>query len=704
MKKQIDYGSYASYKETTGELKKNLETLLELSDEISLSNTAKSIKETLEKTKNEHFEVAIVGEFKRGKSTLINALLGQEVLPADVLPATATLNRVTYSKDPYVQVEYKDGRSERVDIDRLSDYVTKLTAESEEIAETVKEATVYYDTEFCKNNVDIIDTPGLNDDEQMTNVTMSIIPKIDAAVFVISANSPFSQFEKEFLEKKMLTSDVGRIIFVVNCFGTFSPEDENKIVETVRTRIGKYVMEKAKKVMGEDSREFAVYKRKIGTPKVIGVYAKRALTAKTIGSQELLDESNFPEFENALESMLTKERGVISLQILANKITNSGTEILRSVVMQENALMMANDEFMEKYNDAIKEIDEIRNKKRQEFVKINDAANKVFNDLHPILESYWSSIEETAMEVIDNFQMSQDDFKRDKLKIVTAKLTEKIKESIEVKAQIICEQIQNNINAAVSGETERLQGFEDEFFESVSRIQNMFTISDKVSKNGGVMDKIIGVAIGTYGVGGMFLGFRESGFKGALLGGATGLAGYFATYYASAFFASFFGITAGLPVTLCLMALAGIVGTFTSNFAVDKLLVKERIDKYKSNFKTQVRKQFHEMKLNNDFTETVRHQVFTSFEGLKNKIEQETEIILRDTQETLDNLNYLKAEKSSISQKEMEKLHVIAEKASDIVQDAYAVRRALSEQLNDGSCEEEEPELPVETAFNGEVK
>lgn len=45
----------------------------------------------------------------------------------------------------------------------------------------------------------------------------------------------------------MLTSDVGRIIFVVNCFGTFSQADENKIVETVRGRIGKYVMEKAKR-------------------------------------------------------------------------------------------------------------------------------------------------------------------------------------------------------------------------------------------------------------------------------------------------------------------------------------------------------------------------------------------------------------------------------------------------------------------------
>ena len=128
------------------------------------------------------------------------------------------------------------------------------------------------------------------------------------------------------------------------------------------------------------------------------------------------------------------------------------------------------------------------------------------------------------------------------------------------------------------------------------------------------------------------------------------------------------------------MALAGLAGTFTSSFAIDKLLVNERIDKYKANFKTQVRKQFHEMRLNTDFTETVRKQAFTAFEGLKAKIEDETEIILRDTQETLDNLNNMKAEKSHISEKEMDRLHDIAEKASKIVSDAYALRKALAEE------------------------
>lgn len=677
----VNISSYSSFREMMNELSENLDQLKEYCSDLGLENTAKSISDTVEKNGKERFEVAIVGEFKRGKSTLINALLGQEVLPADVLPATATLNRVTYSTEPYVMVEFKDGRTEKVDIEHLADYVTKLSYESEKMAEKVREATVYYDTEFCKNHVDIIDTPGLNDDEQMTSVTLSILPEIDAAVFVISANSPFSQFEKDFLEKKMLTSDLGRIIFAVNCFGTFSKENEDRIVETIEKRICSYVMEKAKLVMGENSKEFDVYKRKIGKPKVIGVYAKKALMAKENGDEEMLAESNFPKFESVLENMLTTERGSISLQILANKIISSGSEVLNSIVLRENALMMENDEFMEKYQLAIEEIEDIRTKKRQEFVKINESANRVFEDLQPILDDYWVQIEETAMQVIDDYQMSADDLKRDKMKVVNQRLTDKIKENIENKAQLICEQIQNEINVGLSDEAVRLQTFEDEFFASVNRIQEMFRVNSNLTRNGGAADTVIGSVIGSVGIGGLFIGFREAGIKGALLGGLTGLTAWVATsvVLVSAFAGGAFLSAAGL----CIMAIAGLAGTFTGKFSVDKFLVQERIDKFKSSFKAQVSKQFHEMKINSDFTETVRQQVYTSFSSLKEGIEQETEVILKDTQKTLDELNEQKQRKKEFSDNEKMRLQNIAEYTGSLLAETYNLHKSLADAMMD---------------------
>ena len=103
-----------------------------------------------------------------------------------------------------------------------------------------------------------------------------------------------------------------------------------------------------------------------------------------------------------------------------------------------------------------------------------------------------------------------------------------------------------------------------------------------------------------------------------------------------------------------------------------------------------MKKQFHEMRMNNDFTETVRRQVYNAFDGLKAKIEQETEIILRDTQETLDNLNALKNEKSTVSEREMDRLHHIAERAGSIVSGAYAVRKAVSDTVSPGAPKADE--------------
>lgn len=136
--KETNFNSFANYKQTVINITSDLKKIREYSIQLKLDGNVSAIDDVIKRLTEDTFSVAIVGEFKRGKSTLINALLEKDVLPTDVVPTTATLNKVTYSVTPFVRIEYNDGRTEDIHIDKLNDYVTKLTPESEKIAETVK--------------------------------------------------------------------------------------------------------------------------------------------------------------------------------------------------------------------------------------------------------------------------------------------------------------------------------------------------------------------------------------------------------------------------------------------------------------------------------------------------------------------------------------------------------------------------------------
>ena len=641
-------GSFSGYRQMVTDVRDNLLKLQDYSETLELSQNAASIEDVLQKSANDAFSIAVIGEFKRGKSTLINALLEQDVLPTDAMPATATLNRVTYSLKPFARIEYRDGNTEDVEIEKLAEYVTKLTEESEQRAATVKMATVYYPTNYCKNNVDIIDTPGLNDDSAMAEVTLSVLPQIDAALFVIMAQSPFSEYERDFLENKLMSSDLGRILFVVTGIDRLDEEDVDRVLDSIRERINRYVIEKAKKLYGEDSPEFEVYRQKLGTPKVFGLSAKQALKGKLSGDNDLLRVSRFPAFEKELERFLTEDRGAIMLQVQVNKILSATEEIIKNVQLREAALAMGQQEFQEKCAAAREKIAAIRAHREEEYQKIDDSANAAWNQLRPMADSFWDELTAGALALVDAEPVSREDLSREKIAATQERILKKVQKASEDQGRLLTERMQVQITNALGEETQRLAEFEGDFFSRISDIQQSFVSSSSMTDKKSLTEMAIGAGAGLLLGGGMtggiFLGWRQGGAKGALLGGAVGLGGAAGV----AILATALSIPIAWPVFLA----ATVVGTLTSKFALGKWFGSTSADKFKEQLKKNIEEQYRSLAVETDMPKQLRSQINTAFDSLKQKIDKETETVLQDLETTLKSLDRENIENQALERKE----------------------------------------------------
>lgn len=149
--------------------------------------------------------VLVAGEAKRGKSSLVNALLGRSVLPTGVTPLTAVATAVRQGDDPHVNVRYADGREDRCGLDALADLVTERG--NPRNRRQVAEVTVYLDSPLLAGGVELVDTPGTGSVfDWDTEAAHAALETMDAAVFVLSADSPASAAERALYEKVTVLS------------------------------------------------------------------------------------------------------------------------------------------------------------------------------------------------------------------------------------------------------------------------------------------------------------------------------------------------------------------------------------------------------------------------------------------------------------------------------------------------------------------
>jgi small GTP-binding protein len=250
---------------------------------------------------DELFLLVVVGEFNSGKSAFINALLGQKLLKEGVTPTTTQINVLKFGETQEHRVE--------------SENLHSLTAPIELLAE-----------------LNIVDTPGTNAIiRQHEAITQQFVPRSDLVLFVTSADRPFTESERQFLER---IRDWGKkVLIVLNKIDLFQSSDELDQVVT-------FISENARALLGI-------------TPEIFPVSSRLALRSK-LGEPELWEASRFEELEKYIHDTLD-EKGRLSLKFLNPlgvgshlvtkylDITGSRLELLEtdSVVLQDIEAQLA---------------------------------------------------------------------------------------------------------------------------------------------------------------------------------------------------------------------------------------------------------------------------------------------------------------------------------------------------------------------------
>ncbi len=179
-----------------------------------------------EKIEEQKLYVVITGLFKRGKSTLINSLLEKQILPVSVTPATALITVIEYSENPSAIVHLLNGKKEQIVIDAIDEYVTE--EKNPDNKRGARYVQLYENAEILKH-ISLVDTPGLGSAyEHNTQTTLDFIPKIDAAIFILSADIPINTIDLELLEE--IQKHVTKIIFVFNKADLLEEVDLRKLI------------------------------------------------------------------------------------------------------------------------------------------------------------------------------------------------------------------------------------------------------------------------------------------------------------------------------------------------------------------------------------------------------------------------------------------------------------------------------------------
>jgi len=271
------------------------------------------------------FHLAVLGQFKRGKSTFLNALLGEKLLPSAVVPLTSVPTFISWSSERKIRVNYLTGKIEEFVAsdttqagDILENYVTE--EKNPRNSQCVESVEVGYPSPLLHHGVVLIDTPGIGSTfEHNTEATMQFIPRCDAALFLISADPPITQVEIEFL--KSVRSRVVKLFFILNKIDYLNQGEQEAAVSFLR------------KVLQE---QFGA----TGKEPIFCISSRQGLDARLIRNKELWRNSGMEEIQQHLINFLIREKSHALNLALIRKAQDVVSDSLMRLQLEHKSLSL----------------------------------------------------------------------------------------------------------------------------------------------------------------------------------------------------------------------------------------------------------------------------------------------------------------------------------------------------------------------------
>ncbi|MEL6814542.1 MAG: dynamin family protein [Cyanobacteria bacterium J06598_3] len=328
------------------------------SGQLGIDASIHEIQQASESLSTGIYRLMIMGDMKRGKSTLLNALIGENLLPSDVNPCTALLTILRYGPEKRVTLHYKDEarQPETITIETFKQSYTidpaeskKIEAQGTEAFPDIRHVVVEYPLPLLQQGIELIDTPGLNDTEARNDQVLGYLSDCQAVLFVLDATQPLTLDEQRYLNNYLKDSGLA-LFFVVNGWdriksGLVNPDDaaavaeaEAKVRQVFQTNLADYAVSDAARDSVGDSTGDAT-----GDSAGLRLFEISALQALRQSKKgESLEGSGLLQLLGGLDHFLAYERGPAELQralsVAQRAYRNISTSISRRIPLLDESL------------------------------------------------------------------------------------------------------------------------------------------------------------------------------------------------------------------------------------------------------------------------------------------------------------------------------------------------------------------------------